>query len=426
MNIIRKNDFEKLIISCWMMLFAIWGYVAISGNYFEIVIANPTIIKICDFIDNNFILNNLVRFIMYYLNWIFVVYAILRERLFKYKPILISLSIFAVWLVKTIFINIEIFNYTDAIMFIALAIVCKRKWYRSLIGAVLTFIFAFVSSFIKNLFIPTSVAGMNVYSIVGLVFMIDYILMSIIYYLTIIKRKEIKANATLSNNAKQLGYLVQIKQKVENYFSSIGNSISSFISRNRSVASIRSKAYELYCGVIFTLLTYLSLLIIGIIFDRWIEMTVSAVFFHIFRGKDEETYHAKNDLMCWCVSMLSFLIIMKLTLPIYISYIVSILLSFILCMIMRFVYFVRKLVDKFKITKQKDKRNTIIELVGKDNLTEEYIENLCSQYGLTTKYSETVYLYINNTLEETADLLGIDCRTVSRRLNTFIEKCSKI
>lgn len=416
MNIIRKNDFEKLILSCWMMLFAIWGYVAISGNYFEIVVANPTIIKICDFIDNNFILNNLVRFIMYYLNWIFVVYAILRERLFKYKPILISLSIFAVWLVKTIFINIEIFNYTDAIMFIALAIVCKRKWYRSLIGAVLTFIFAFVSSFIKQVFIP-NVDFSTFPILIALCLYIDIYLMSFIYYLHIIYRKE--------NEHGKFLYLVQIKQKVENYFSSIGNSFISIFRRNRNVTSIRSKAYELYCGVIFTLLTYLSLLIIGIIFDRWIEMTVSAVFFHIFRGKDEETYHAKTDLICWCVSVFSFCVIMRLTLPIYISYIVSILLSFILCMIMRFVYFVRKLVDKFKITKQKDKRNTIIELVGKDNITEEYIENLCSQYGLTTKYSETVYLYINNTLEETADLLGIDCRTVSRRLNTFIEKCSK-
>lgn len=416
MNIIRKNDFEKLIISCWMMLFAIWIYVAISGNYLTIIVENQTIIKICKFIDNNFILNNLVRFIMYYLNWIFVVYAILRERLFKYKPILISLSIFAVWLVKTIFINIEIFNYTDAIMFIALAIVCKRKWYRSLIGAVLTFVFAFVSSFIKQLFIP-NVDFNTLPILIALVFSIDIYLLTFIYYICVLYRKE--------KNYGQLFNLVQIKQKVENRFRSIGNSVSSFISRNRSVASIRSKAYELYCGVIFTLLTYLSLLIIGIIFDRWIEMTVSAVFFHIFRGKDEETYHASDDLKCWCVSMLSFIVIMKLTLPIYISYIVSILLSFILCMIMRFVYFVRKLVDKFKITKQKDKRNTIIELVGKDNLTEEYIENLCSQYGLTTKYSETVYLYINNTLEETADLLGIDCRTVSRRLNTFIEKCSK-
>lgn len=416
MNIIRKNDFEKLIISCWMMLFAIWGYVAISGNYFEIVVANPTIIKICDFIDNNFILNNLVRFIMYYLNWIFVVYAILRERLFKYKPILISLSIFAVWLVKTIFINIEIFNYTDAIMFIALAIVCKRKWYRSLIGAVLTFVFAFVSSFIKQVFIP-NVDFNTLPILIALVFSIDIYLLTFIYYICVLYRKE--------KNYGQLFNLVQIKQKVENYFISIGNSFISIFRRNRNVTIIRSKAYELYCGVIFTLLTYLSLLIIGIIFDRWIEMTVSAVFFHIFRGKDEETYHAKTDLICWCVSVFSFCVIMRLTLPIYISYIVSILLSFILCMIMRFVYFVRKLVDKFKITKQKDKRNTIIELVGKDNITEEYIENLCSQYGLTTKYSETVYLYINNTLEETADLLGIDCRTVSRRLNTFIEKCSK-
>lgn len=231
MQLIKKNDFEKLIAVCWMMLFAIWGYVAISGNYFEIVVANPTIIKICDFIDNNFILNNLVRFIMYYLNWIFVVYAILRERLFKYKPILISLSIFAVWLVKTIFINIEIFNYTDAIMFIALAIVCKRKWYRSLIGAVLTFVFAFVSSFIKQVFIP-NVDFNTLPILIALVFSIDIYLLTFIYYICVLYRKE--------KNYGQLFNLVQIKQKVENYFISIGNSFISIFRRNRNVTIISS------------------------------------------------------------------------------------------------------------------------------------------------------------------------------------------
>ena len=416
MNIIRKNDFEKLILSCWMMLFAIWIYVAISGNYLTIIVENPTIIKICDFIDNSWLLTKLCKFTTYYLNWIFVIYAVLEKKLFKEKPIIISLLIFSFWFVKNTFEYIHIVNYIDLFLFVILGILCKKKWYRSLIAGILTFVFAFISTMVKQFYIP-NINFDEVPSLIAMCLYMDVYLLTYIYYLYSLYRKE-------SNHGK-LVYLVQIKQKVENRFRSIGNSVSSFISRNRNVTSIRSKAYELYCGVIFTLLTYLSLLIIGIIFDRWIEMTVSAVFFHIFSGKDEETYHAKTDLICWCVSVFSFCVIMRLTLPIYISYIVSILLSFILCMIMRFVYFVRKLVDKFKITKQKDKRNTIIELVGKDNLTEEYIENLCSQYGLTTKYSETVYLYINNTLEETADLLGIDCRTVSRRLNTFIEKCSK-
>lgn len=416
MNILRKNDYEKLIISCWVMLIALWIYVGVSGNYLKIVVDNPNVLEICSFIDNNWIMNKACRFLMYYLNWIFVVYAIFQKRLFRYKPIVISASIFAVWLVKTIFINIPIVNYTDIVMFVILAIICKGKWYRSLIGAVLTFIFAFVSSFIKSIFIP-SVDFNNLPIMIALLFSIDIYLMTVIYYLTIMYRKE--------KDYGQLFNLVQIKQKVENYFSSIGNSISDFFRRNRSIASIRSKTYELYCGLIFTLLTYLSLLIVGLIFDRWIELTVSAVFFHIFRGKDEETYHAKNDLQCWCVSMISFCVIMKLTLPIYISYIVSIGLSFALCLIMRLVYLLLNLINKFKITKQKDKRHTIIEILGKDNLDEESIEKVCSQHGLTTKYSETVYLYINNTLEETAELLGVDCRTISRRLNSFIEKCSK-
>ena len=416
-KLIRKNDYEKLIISCWVMLIAIWIFVAISGNYLTIVVENPTVIRVCNFIDSNWLLNNLVRLIMYYFNWVFVIHAIFQQKLFKYKPILITFCIFCMWLLKTLLIDYSVANYLDFLYFGIMAILCRRKWYRAIFGAIMVFIFAFLSTFIKQNFIP-NVDFDNISALIVISLYVDIYLMSYIYYLCVIFRKE--------NNYGKLVHFLQIKQKVENYFLRIGNSVSNFFRRNRSIASIRSKAYDLYCGLVFTILTYLSLLIVGIIFDRWIEMTVSVVFFHIFRGSDEEKYHSNQDFKCWCLSMFKFIIIMRLTLPLHISYITSIAISFVLCMIMRFVYFIRKVIAKIKLSSQKDKRNIIINIIGEDNLTEEYIEILCSQKGLTTKYAETVYLYINNTLEETAELLGIDARTVSRRLNSFIEKCSKI
>ena len=409
-KLIRKNDYEKLIISCWVMLIAIWIFVAISGNYLTIVVENPTVIRVCNFIDSNWLLNKICRMIMYYLNWIFVVYAIFREKLFKYKPIKITLTILLFWLIKNTFEHIQIINYIDLFLFIILACVCKNKWYRSAIACVLTFIFAFISSFVKSVFIP-NVDFNTLPILIALIFSIDIYLMTYIYYITILYRKE--------NNYGKFLNLVQIKQKVENYFLRIGNSVSNFFRRNRSIASIRSKAYDLYCGLVFTTLTYLSLLIVGIIFDRWIEMTVSAVFFHIFRGSDEETYHANHDFKCWCVSMFNFIVIMRLTLPLHISYITSIALSFVLCMIMRLVYKIKRLVTKSNHT---TKRRQLIDIIGEQNINEDYIENLCIMHGLPNKYAETIYLYLNNTLEETALILDTDNSTITRRINRFIKE----
>lgn len=414
MNFIRKYDYEKLIFTCWLVLFILWVYVALSGNYFEIIITNPTLIKICDFIDGTWILNKLARFIMYYFNWIFVIHAIFKEKLFKYKPIRITIMIFFFWLIKNSFEHIPIVNYIDFVYFGIIAILCRSKWYRAVIGCGLVFLFGLVSSFIKGIFIPN--VDFDTFPIlIAMCLYIDVYLMSAIYYLTIMYRKE--------NNYGKLFHLFQITKEVESYFSNIGNSIANFFRRNRSVASIKSNAYNLYCGIIFTGITYLSLLIIGIIFNRWIEITVSAICFHIFRGTDTKTYHAKNDIRCWYVSMLSFSIIMKLTLPIYISYIVSIALPFVLCMIMRLTYYLMNVINI--ANKKRDKKKLVIDIVGEHNINEEYIKNLCLSMGLAIKYANTVYLYLTIGAKEAAINLDVDDKTITRRINTFIEKGSK-
>ena len=41
---------------------------------------------------------------------------------------------------------------------------------------------------------------------------------------------------------------------------------------------------------------------------------------------------------------------------------------------------------------------------------------------MNSKISETVYLYLDNSKDEVADILGIEGTTVIRRLKKFIEK----
>ena len=69
-------------------------------------------------------------------------------------------------------------------------------------------------------------------------------------------------------------------------------------------------------------------------------------------------------------------------------------------------------------------RLLIIDILGKDNLEEAYIEKYCSKLGLI-HMGKTIYLFLNNTIEETAEILDVDISTITRRINKFIEKSKK-
>ena len=57
-------------------------------------------------------------------------------------------------------------------------------------------------------------------------------------------------------------------------------------------------------------------------------------------------------------------------------------------------------------------------------MTEEEIESFCLQKGINSKVSETVFLYLTNSKDDVADILGIEGTTVIRRLKRFIEKAT--
>lgn len=401
-SLIKDSDYDKLTFLSWATLITLWIYVYFSGDYITATVTHPKLLEVCTFIDNNVILVNLVKLAMYYFSSIIVTYSILQKKLFTYKPILFSVVIFAFWLIKTIFINIPIINFIDFIYFIFLGIICKRKWYRALIGCIMTLAFSAISGFVKGYCLP-EVNSLNIPIVISFVLSIDIYLMCFIYYFKSLKRKE-------GSNEQPVVFL-QVFKEVENYFRCLGRSISNLFRRNRiSTSEIKSKIYDYVCGIIFFCITYFSLLIVGILFNRSVEMSLSVVYFHIFRGNEKDTYHCETDIKCWCLSMCNFLITQKLGLPIHISFLTTILFAFILCMIMRLLYKINE-----KQTMSKKKR---ILAVVENNETK--IEKFCKKLGIP-ELSETVYFFLNNTIEETADWLGISVSTVKRRINKFIQ-----
>ena len=72
----------------------------------------------------------------------------------------------------------------------------------------------------------------------------------------------------------------------------------------------------------------------------------------------------------------------------------------------------------------KKTRETIIHILERDT-TRERIEKLCRNNGMTQKTAIVVDKFLDKTMEEVAEEMDIDVRTVQRKINEFIAKCSQ-
>ena len=72
----------------------------------------------------------------------------------------------------------------------------------------------------------------------------------------------------------------------------------------------------------------------------------------------------------------------------------------------------------------KKTRETIVKILERDT-TRERIEKLCRNNGMTQKTAKVVDLFLDKTMEEVAAEMQIDVRTVQRKINEFIQKCSQ-
>lgn len=177
----------------------------------------------------------------------------------------------------------------------------------------------------------------------------------------------------------------------------------------------------------YNLLAFITILIIlGIAYlnDRTIEMIFTIVLFYIFRSMYEKQYHSKSLMTCSLISIIVFYFISNLSMDIQSSILFSVILTYLMTTSS---FYIRDYLDiKFPSKKKKNSnRKIIIDILGQDNLSEECIEMHCNKIGLIN-ISETIYLFLNNTLEDTAEILGVDNSTITRRINKFIKESKKL
>ena len=172
-----------------------------------------------------------------------------------------------------------------------------------------------------------------------------------------------------------------------------------------------------------SLLQFLAMIIFGYFHSSLIEMLILYICFFYFKNRFEKQFDASSTWGCTILTIIVYywasLIIPNTT----ISVVLVICFTYLINTIS---YYVRDYLD-IKYPKKKKKntnRQVIIDILGEDNLEEEQIEKFCVSRGIP-RLSETIYLFLNNTLEDTADILGVEPSTITRRINNFIRTSRK-
>ena len=155
---------------------------------------------------------------------------------------------------------------------------------------------------------------------------------------------------------------------------------------------MKKKLYRLYlkCKFIsYSLLGIFTLaLILGIAYlnNRFIETSITAMTFFIFRKLFEKQYHSKSLLLCSAISIIVFTIVSLIELPLNISILFSIVIAFIITTIS---YFVKDYLDSLEKLKQvsKTRKKALENLTLKEML--ELMPNI------KTDIIEIVYGYLH-------------------------------
>lgn len=187
---------------------------------------------------------------------------------------------------------------------------------------------------------------------------------------------------------------------------------------------MKLKTKFLIKGLLHSLLQFIAIFTFAWFNSCIFEISIIYVCFFIFRTKFEKQYHALTTWGCTILTMIIFYIVSLITPEKSISIILVIIFTY---MINNVSFYYRDYLD-IKNTKNekvaKKKKNTnrqiIIDILGVNNLDEESIEKYCVSKGIP-KLSETIYLFLNNTMEDVSEILEIDMSTITRRIKKFID-----
>lgn len=134
-------------------------------------------------------------------------------------------------------------------------------------------------------------------------------------------------------------------------------------------------------NILASILQFGGIILLGILFERLIEVLIIIPLFFWFRSKYTKTFHAKTIWYCTLYTLIMFLIICLIAQPVYISILITIILCFFTTEILFFLqdYIDLNKVKKFKIYKGMNKQ-VLIDKCKMFNLTDVEIQVLTMYY----------------------------------------------
>lgn len=169
---------------------------------------------------------------------------------------------------------------------------------------------------------------------------------------------------------------------------------------------------------ILPFVTAFIILFVAYLNERLVETLITMLLFYLYRSMYVKQYHAKSLFLCSGISIIVFTIVTLLNLKLSLSICTSILLTFAITAIS---YRVKDYMDlQFVSTHEVDNRTKIVKILNGE-VSEEDIIEYCLENDLSLKIAETTFLYLNNKLEDVAEILDIDNSTVVRRVKQFIK-----
>ena len=171
---------------------------------------------------------------------------------------------------------------------------------------------------------------------------------------------------------------------------------------------------------IHSLIQFGSAILLGWYYDRLINILITIPLFFIFRRKYDKTYHARCVNECTIQTLFMLFIMCQLNVSISLSILLTILITYVDTEILYHLqdYIdLKEIVRKINENKTKTYRQRILAIVPNN---ESKIDKLCKSFAITD-LAETIYLYLNNTIEETAEILQINTVTINRRIKKFLK-----
>lgn len=174
---------KRLIILAWISLLICWVIKIFGGNYFQIMVDNQRFISLCNFIEENAVLNYSIYLSIFLLNRIIIGLTIIRQKSFTKKQWFVIIPVLIIcWIPKLFITDMYLaFAYDLLVICILIPMITTRaKLSRCILLFILDFAFQFISVEVKNLSLHQFVTNNFIISII---YSIDKFIMIILSYL---------------------------------------------------------------------------------------------------------------------------------------------------------------------------------------------------------------------------------------------------